>query len=196
MSSNTRTANSNSPVVADYSAYEAAPGSDLLQQLSNLAENQRQIENDIQSHTEKLEKLKKDLQDVSERKIPELMDKVEMKEFVTSKGLKICIEEHLRANIPKPRMGEAVKWLDDNGHEKLVKRKFVINFQKEDEAWANKFAADLRKRKKPVDCQEEKSIHHRTLSAFVKEQLEAGVDVPLDVFGVFRQRVSTVEVKS
>ena len=168
--------------------------SDKLRVLVRLAEKQRDIETSIAQVEERLSKLRDELKEISERKLPEAMDDLKFEEFKTSSGLKIKINERIRASIPASRMDEAVHWLDQHGHDKLVKRQFVILFNKDEESWANKFQADLNKRKRQVNCTQKKDIHNRTLVSFVSNELKEGHDLPLDLFGVFRQRVSSVEV--
>lgn len=181
-----------------YLAYQdesqTAGSSDKLELLSKLAEEQRDLEVKIAQEEERLGRLRDTLKEISERKLPELMDELKLEEFKTSSGLKIKISEKVRASIPAARMDEAIEWLDSHGHDKLVKRQFVILFNKDEEAWANKFQADLNKRKKPVNCTQKKDIHNRTLVSFVSGELKEGHELPLDLFGVFRQRVSSVDV--
>lgn len=183
--------------VADYSQYKTpAKATEGLKELSIMAESQRSLETELSKAEDEVKRIKKELEMVAMVQLPNLMDNLEMSEFTTKDGLKVKIEENLRANIPKARAPEAIKWLDDNGHSGLVKRKFIIMFTKADETWAKKFERDCAQRKKPLDCAQEKSVHHRTLSSFIKEQLEAGIDIPMDVFGVFRQRVAKVHAKT
>ena len=40
----------------------------------------------------------------------------------------------------------------------------------------------------------ERKVEPMTLQAFIKEHLAAGKDIPLDIFGVYRQRIAKVEV--
>lgn len=185
------------PEAADgYLAYTEAESkdNDKLQQLTKLAEEQRRLEDLIARSEVKLGEYREQFKAIAERQLPNLMDELELEEFKTKSGLKIKVSEKIRASIPEARMDEAIQWLDENKHDKLVRRLFVIQFNKEEEDWANKFQRDLRQRKKPVNCTQKKDIHNRTLVSFVTRELEAGNELPLDLFGVFRQRVSLVEV--
>jgi hypothetical protein len=173
------------------------PKDNILAQLAGLAMDQKRAEAAVAAAEEALVEAKEELRRISERSIPELMDAAEMAEYTTKDGIKIKVQEQIRGSIPKePTKNEAAfKWLEDNGHGDLPKREFIIRFAKSEEAWAKKFAADLKKRKKPLAYEVKRSVHANTLAAFVKGQLEAGVDFPLETFGVFRQRVSKIEVK-
>jgi hypothetical protein len=53
----------------------------------------------------------------------------------------------------------------------------------------------LQNRKRPLAFDLKRTVHASTLASFVKSQLEAGVDFPMDLFGVYRQRTSVIDVK-
>ena len=167
----------------------------ILAQLAGAAMDQMNAERAVAEAEEKLALAKAELKRISEHVIPELMDAAEMQEYTTKDGQKIKVQETIRDSLPKENPEPAFRWLVEHKHDDLIKREFTIRFGKQDEAWAKKFEADLKKRKKPVAVEVKRTIHPSTLASFVKGQLEAGVDFPLDTFGVFRQRVSKVEQK-
>ena len=181
----------------DYSEYldDDAPGDNVLAMLSGLANAQQEKELEIAQLEEALTKAKAELRDISEHRLPELMEEVGMESFTTKDGLKITVRDVIRAGIPAKNPQPAFNWLEENGHGRLVKREFKIDFGKDEEAWANKFQSDLQKRKKPLRCNIKKSVHPQTLQAFIRERLEAGEDIPLDIFGAIRQKFTKVEVK-
>ena len=167
---------------------------DALARLTRLAHDLR----DAQAHQDELERQAKDNQKkidaLSEVTIPELMEAMGMKEFVTAEGIRVSIDNKIRVHIPKARIPEAVNWLDENGYGKLVDREFVIKFGREDEDWANKFQRDLAQRKRPVDSTVKQSIHHARLNSWAKGVMEAGVILPENLFSQFNQRFTKVVV--
>lgn len=167
----------------------------ILAQLTASAMDQLAAEKQVAACEEALAVAKAELKRISEFTIPELMDAAETQEHTTKDGLRIKITETIRGSIPKENPDAAFKWLGENKHDDLIKREFKIRFGKGDEAWAKKFERDLKARKKPVAVEVSRTVHPSTLASFVKGQLEAGVDFPLDTFGVYRQRVSKVEQK-
>jgi hypothetical protein len=174
---------------------EIGPGDNVLAQLSGLALDQKRLEAEVAKAEEALAEAQAKLKQVAERDIPQLMDAAEMTSYTTKDGITIKIKETIRGSIPEATKEQAFEWLREHDHDNLIKREFNIQFNKAEEAWAKKFEADLRKRKKPLAVTVKRSIHASTLGAFVKVQLEEGVDFPMDIFGVFRQRSSKVEVK-
>ena len=170
-------------------------GDNMLAQLSGLALDQKIAEAKVEKVTEELRVAKEELALIAEIKIPELMDEAEMTDFTTRDGINICIKENFRASIPEANKPKAFAWLAEHGHDNLIKREFKIEFGKNEEKWAKKFQAYLAKRKEPFKLEVKREVHANTLSAFVKEQVGEGIDVPLDLFGAFRQRISKITLK-
>lgn len=164
--------------------------SEKLKELTVLALAQYEAEQFVLQKEEELATAKKTMRVISETKIPELMDEVGFETFKTTDGLIISIKENLRAQISKANHSEAMAWLVDNGHAKLIKHKIALVPSNTEEA-SNMFKM-LDEAKFPYS--DSASVHAGTLSKFVREKMEAGEDVPQDLFGIFRQRVSKVQI--
>lgn len=181
----------------DYSDYEDSQpvvGDNMLARLSGLATDQAHAEARVLRLDEELKEAKETLRHISENQLPELMEEAGMETFSTSDGLGISINSVIRGSIPKSTAGQAFMWLEENGHGRLIKRTFTIDFGKDDDKWANRFERDLARRKKPLNVKRKKAVHPSTLTAFVRSQLEEGVAIPMTTFGVYRQRVSKVKI--
>lgn len=184
----------------DYSRYEeeaekSFASDTLLRCISQLAQEQVAAESVVATLEAQLTEAKLSLSEIRDRRVPQILDELGIEEFTTQDGIKVSIKEKIRGSIPKTKEAEAFRWLDDHNQGNLIKRQFVIEFGKGDEGWANKFEGDLKKRKKPLNVARKKAVHPSTLQAFITSQLKEGKDIPLDVFGVYRQRSSKVTVK-
>ncbi len=161
-----------------------------LLQLSKLAEEQLSAEKAVGAAERVLEISKEKLRNISEGQIPELMDSLDIEKFTTKGGLTIRVNETLRASIPKDHLVEALQWLRDNGHEKLITHEMKV--QPDTDEDAETLAAIFDGNKVPFT--DKSSVNHMTLGKFCREKLEAGENVPDDLFGIFRQRQSKIEV--
>ncbi len=179
----------------DYSEYEDTSkpviGDNLMKALISLADRQEGLEADIEDLEAQLEKKKTSLALIADKELPNMLDGV-IGNLVLEDGRVIEIFEKVRASIAGKKSAPATKWLDENGFGSIVKREFVINFNKDDEKWADKFERDLAQRKKPLNVKRKRSVHPQTLEAFVREQLGQGVKIPTDLFGIYRQRKSKI----
>jgi hypothetical protein len=178
---------------SDYLAYarETSGGAPAdLTRLAELAEKQAAAELAVKRAEDALQKAQDELRKIAEGELPELMDSLGLEEFRTATGLKIEVKEMIRASIPKPREAEAFAWLRANNHDALIKRSLVVSFGKGEDDEANTLGTQLTEEGYSFD--DKQAVHAQTLSAFVREQLEKGKEIPIDLLGVFRQRKSKV----
>lgn len=181
----------------DYSEFQddtPAIGDNAMARLGGVAVDQKRAEATVARLERELKEAKESERHISENVLPQLMEDMGLTKFTTSDGLEIKIDERVRGSIPKANQVEAFAWLDDHGHANIIKRQFVIDFGKDEERWAAKFQRDLNQRKRPLATKVTRTVHAQTLQAFIKGQLGEGVPIPMDVFGVYRQRFSKVTV--
>ncbi len=124
--------------------------------------------------------------------IPEYMDTLGLEEFTTTRGMRVVVETKIRASIGKNK-GPAFAWLIENGHDGIIKRTVVVAFNREQA----EEAAELMKKLHPdfAGVKQDMKVEGATLTAFVKEQLKEGNDVPIDIFGIFEQRFAKITLK-
>lgn len=177
----------------DYSAFKGDKiqlGGNLMTQLTALADEQQAAEAEVERLEALLEEAKTNLRRITEHDIPELLDGLDGRMKLPDKR-EIVVTEKIRANVPKEKKPFAMKWLDDNGHGAIVKRRFIIEFGKDQEALVRQFEEQLAKSPTPLNVKKEHNVHWQTLDAFVREQLEEG-GLPLDLFGVYRQKFTKI----
>ncbi len=169
-------------------------GDNAMQRLAGLAKEQLDAEALVAGVEERLKEAQAALNNIYMTRLPDLMDELHLTEFSTDNGLKIKIRQKIRGSIPKDHESEAFKWLEDHDNGNMIKRQCVIQFGLAEEGWARKFMADCRKRKKQLNMKVERKVPPPTLQSWVKAQLEDGVTIPMELFGVFRQRFTKVEI--
>lgn len=155
--------------------------------------------NELRAVMQKLEDLEEDMKLLKESKdfleknaIPDLMDKMKMKEFVLEDGYKITSGPFVQASLPKdPADREfTLSWLRNNGHEDLIKRKVEVSFDRGMDEKAQKLADFARTL--GMNPEDKADIHHMTFTSFVKEQLSKGVAMPVERMGAFVGRKAKV----
>jgi hypothetical protein len=166
--------------------------SDSLSQLQQLAEKQAEANAEVARLEAELTKARERYKDLSERQVPELMDSIGMAEFKTATGLVIKIDETIRAAIPNAKALLAFAWLTSHGNEALIKRNISLGFSKGENEKADALLNELME--KGYEPDDKSSVHPSTLSSFVREKLAKGEDIPLDLFGVHRQRIAKISI--
>lgn len=179
----------------NYSQYaeDTAPTSeDSLAVLSKLAVELSEADAEVARIEEELRKAKEKQKDISEYRIPQLMDEIGIEEYKTTSGLKLQVKETIHASVTKAKMTAASRWLDEHGHSALVKRKVLVEFDKDEEEEAQALYDELLNKDTRLRVGQDLTIHPSTLRAWVKEQLESGEDIDLDLFGVYRSRTAKI----
>lgn len=162
-----------------------------LAQLAELAEKQHQAEEEVKRIEADLAAAREKLNQLSEHQIPSLMDELGLQDFKTSSGLKVLVKETIRASIPAARAIEAYAWLRANKHGALIKRAVSVVFSTGEDELADKLLAEISEQ--GLEAEDKASVHAQTLAAFVREQLAEGNEIPMDLLGVHRQRVSQIK---
>jgi hypothetical protein len=142
-----------------------------------------------------LERAKAHERQILERDIPEMLDSMRMTSITTSSGLKVTVDRKIRATLPATDKApekriRAIAWLLENGHGGVVKNEITVALDRGQDDRAAELAASLRA--SGFDPAVDRTVHSSTLAALVRELLENGHAVPMDLFNVFDQRVAKV----
>lgn len=131
--------------------------------------------------------------DLVERTIPTYMeDNMGLSEFTTRDGVVVKIVKKIRASIGSNKE-DAFAWLSAHGHGNMIKRTIQIAFNKEQEQEAAELSEKLSEEYAGVRT--DMAVAPATLTAFVREMLERGEEIPHDIFGIFEQRKAEIKRK-
>lgn len=178
----------------DYSEFkEDMPiGDNLLTALIETADQMEAAEKLVESLEAQLAEAKENLKQIAERTLPHMLEGMDA-DIRLPDGRVVKIGEKVRASIKAENKPLAFKYLEDNGHDALIKRTFTIAFGKNEAEWADKFEAELASSSRPLNVKRDQSVHPQTLVSWVRQQLAEGAEIPMDIFGVYQQRVATVK---
>ena len=160
----------------------AVPKNEDLHGIAELAEKQVHAQEVVADLENTLALEKEKLRKIQEEELPETMLSLGLKSFTLSDGNKLDVKTFYRGNISKNRAEEAHDWLRDHDHADLIKNDVVCSFGKGEDHDALVLMGKLEGMK--VDYENRKHVHASTLKAFVREQIEMGKELPLDLLGV------------
>lgn len=188
---------------ADNPEMESAP--DKLQQLGELSVRALQIEREIIDLTKELGDKLKSYNLILSENIPEVMSECRLKEFTLESGQKLSVQERFIGN--QLTNEEGLAYVEEHDGSDLIKTVISVELPKGDTETAeriyNMLKAD-RAANRFVSCELTKYVHQSTIASFVKNQVEAGEQPPLDKLGVVRKvsakigrtsRIKTVDIK-
>jgi len=159
--------------------------SSLIQQLNDVSQKIEKCEDNLKS-------LKKEKQILSMGTIPELMDEMGI-ERVDVDGATVTLKPFVSASIPTARRQEAYGWLREHGLDDIIKNDVILSFGRGDDNVAGSLMGELEQR--GLHPESKTHIHTMTLKAFVKERVEKGLPIDLDLFGAFVARTADVKRK-
>ena len=146
---------------------------DKVQQLKNL-------EDEIANAEEGVKKLKEQARIISELEIPSMMKEMNITKLKLSDGESVEVGKFYSASIPAEKQDEAFTWLRNNGLGDIIKNDITVTFGRGEDNKAAQYAVLARGQGfEPV---QKIGVHAQTLKALVRERIEAGLDVPSDLF--------------
>ena len=146
---------------------------DKVQQLKNL-------EDEIANAEEGVKKLKDQARIISELEIPSMMKEMNITKLKLRDGESVEVGKFYSASIPAEKQDEAFTWLRNNGLGDIIKNDITVTFGRGEDNKAAQYAVLARGQGfEPV---QKIGVHAQTLKALVRERIEAGLDVPSDLF--------------
>lgn len=176
--------------IFDEAAALSSLDKDTMKTLSDLVKTLRRIEEQIADGEEHIKTLKSEKHRLSTELIPSLMAEMGT-ERIDVYGMTVTIKPIIHASIPEDRRDEAFGWLRSSGHEDIIKNDVTLSFGKGSDNVVKSLIADLEKQ--GYDPQHKVHVHPMTLKAFVREQLEKGAPINLDMFGAYV--LNTAEIR-
>lgn len=179
---------------ADAASEEKVP-EDKLEKIRHFGDKQRKLTKQLADLENQVSLTKEALRRVMEQDLPEAMDEVGMTTFTLDDGTKINVKAFYSASIPEERKEEAFEWLKEHDFDGMIKADVKVQFGKGEFEVAQSFLQFIRGfNEKAIDPEYKEHVHWQTLRAFVKEQVEGGKPLPLDMFGVFVGRKAELKL--
>jgi hypothetical protein len=159
------------------------PNDDEMERLSVLVDKQLELEEAVDELEATLKEKKRELENISTRDIPDIMDEFGFAELKLTNGRKVAINPFYTASIPKERVSEAHQYLIDHEYGDSIKNDVVVHFSGTQRERALNAFEKLQTFEKDVELKT--SIHHSTLRAIVRSVYEGGEELPDELFRPF-----------
>jgi predicted nuclease with TOPRIM domain len=183
--------------ILDQMAQDSSANSDQIDKLddskldkvSRLANEAARLQEDVDRTEEEAKHFKKALYKVTDELLPAAMEELDIEKLTLNDGSEISVKPIYAASIPKDRRDEAYDWLREHGDGDIIKNNITVTFGKGEDQDAEAFM--LVCGNQGFTPQQIEKIEPMTLKAWLREKVEAGDPVPLDLFGAFiSQRAS------
>jgi len=172
---------------------------DLLSKTRNvdkLADKIQELES-LQSRLElqedTLKNTKKELENLSGEVIPTMMSEMGLSHLKLVDGSSVDVKPNYSASITIANKDAAFNWLRNNGLGDIIKNEILVSFGRNEDNKAAGYA-ELAKSQGFEPTQKLK-VEPMTLKALVRERLEAGKELPTELFNVFVGNKTTIKRK-
>lgn len=147
----------------------------LAQLLADQKDKVKQLEEQLK--LAKAEALRTERED-----LPDLMQECGLQSVTLEDGSKIEVREEVDAAITEATRSRAMAWLTDNDFGGLIKTVVSVEFERGLVSEARQLADNLNGEGLFANLKE--TVHPQTLRAFVREQMQDGRPIPVDLFNV------------
>ena len=161
-----------------------------MKSLSSLVKDLDQLTIDINKKEEELKSLKLQKHLMSTEQIPTMMDEMGVQRLDVE-NLSVSLKPLINASIPPTRREEAYQWVRENDLDDIIKNDVIMSFGKGEDNMAGDIMYELEQR--GMHPEKKTHIHSMTLKAFIRERVEKGLPIDLDLFGAFVARTTDIK---
>ena len=162
-----------------------------LDGVSRLANEAATLEHKLAEQEQAMKETKAALHKITDEQLPEALEEMGLQKFTLTDGSEISVKPIYSASIPKDRREEAFQWLRDHEFGDLVKNNVTVTFGRGEDEDAKEFLNLCGSQGYAPDQLEK--VEPMTLKAWLRERVEAGDAVPLDLFGAFISQRATIK---
>ena len=123
--------------------------------------------------------------------IPTMMSEMGLAELKLHDGSHLKVSTSYRATITEANKVAAFNWLRKNGLGDIIKNEISVSFGRNEDNKAADYA-ELAKSNGFQPTQKMK-VEPMTLKALVRERIEAGKEMPTEIFGIFSENKTTIK---
>lgn len=160
----------------------AKVGTAEARNLSDMVRELRSVDRGIEEAEMSLKSLKQERQKLTTELIPGVMDAMGV-DRIDVNGVTVARKLIVSASIPEARKEEAFNWLREHQLDDIIKNDVIVSFGRGEDNAAKNAAGVLFEM--GFSPETKTHIHAMTLKAFVKERVEDGKPIDLDLFGAY-----------
>ena len=164
---------------------------DNIQSLADQVEKLDSLNKRLALQEDNIKNTKKDIDRLSGEVIPTMMTEMGLSELKLQDGSHLKVSTSYKAHITEANKEMAFNWLRDNGLGDIIKNEISVSFGRNEDNKAASYA-ELAKGQGFQPTQKMK-VEPMTLKALVRERIEAGKDMPTEIFGVFSENKTTIK---
>ena len=166
---------------------------DNIQSLADQVEKLNALQKRLELQEQNIKNTKKEFEHLSGEVIPTMMAEMGLSHLKLMDGSSVDVKPHYSATITQANKEAAFNWLRNNGLGDIITNELSVSFGRNEDNKAADYA-DLAKSHGFQPTQKLK-VEPMTLKALVRERIEAGKEMPTEIFNVFIGNKTTIKRK-
>ena len=164
-----------------------------IQSLADQVERLNTFQKEIETQEEALKQKKKDFEHLSAEVIPTMMAEMGLSHLKLMDGSSVDVKPNYSASITIANKDAAFQWLRDNNLGDIIKNEISVSFGRNEDNKAADYASLASER--GYQPTQKLKVEPMTLKALVRERIEAGKEMPTELFNVFVGNKTTIKRK-
>ena len=172
---------------------DAMKKTDNIQSLADQVEKLEALQARLELQEDNMKNTKKDIERISGEVIPTMMSEMGLSHLKLMDGSSVDVKPNYSASISVANKEAAFNWLRNNGLGDIIKNEISVSFGRNEDNKAADYAALAEER--GFQPTQKLKVEPMTLKALVRERLEAGKEMPTEIFNVFVGNKTTIKRK-
>ena len=147
----------------------------------------------LQIQEDAVKQKKKDIEHLSGEVIPTMLSEMGLSFLKLQDGSSVEVKTNYSATITQANKEKAFNWLRENGLGDIIKNEISVSFGRNEDNKAADYA-NLAKGQ-GFEPQQKLKVEPMTLKALVRERMEAGKEMPTELFNIYVGNKTTIKRK-
>ena len=148
---------------------------------------------ELQEQEDAIKQKKKDIEHLSGEVIPTMLSEMGLSYLKLQDGSSVEVKTNYSATITQANKEAEFNWLRENGLGDIIKNEISVSFGRNEDNKAADYA-ELAKGQ-GLEPQQKLKVEPMTLKALVRERMEAGKEMPTELFNIYVGNKTTIKRK-
>ena len=164
-----------------------------INKLADKIKELQAVEKAIELDEKQIKEKKKHLEYLSGEIIPTMLSEMGLSSLKLQDGSSVEVKTNYSATITQANKEAAFNWLRENGLGDIIKNEISVSFGRNDDNKAADYANLARGQ--GLEPKQKLKVEPMTLKALVRERIEAGKEMPTEIFNIFVGNKTTIKRK-
>jgi len=164
-----------------------------INKLADKIKEMQALQQQLEIQEDAIKQKKKDIEHISGEVIPTMLSEMGLSFLKLQDGSSVEVKTNYSATITQANKEKAFNWLRENGLGDIIKNEISVSFGRNEDNKAADYA-ELAKGQ-GLEPQQKLKVEPMTLKALVRERMEAGKEMPTELFNIYVGNKTTIKRK-